>query len=422
MSVMKGLNLPKPVRGVQLALIGLYIAQAIPVYLFGAALPAIFRERGLDLATIGSLGVLMLPWIIKFLWAPWVDRFQPKFLGPRKGWIVPLHLCVVGLVVIFAFLDPAKDIHLFFPLAMTLALMSATQDIATDGYAVEHLTADQLAFGNAIQGGSIAAGVLIGGASTLFFYDYFGWTVAVLIAAGLAFLSLVPFLCVAETVGRVDQALGQPVPSRPSLLNFLKRKEARSLLYFALIFRCSEGLVKAMEQPFMVDKGLSLSALGLLSGGAAATVGLGGAAIAALLIANTGLKRFLWGIGLSRTVCFVGFFVAAFLVTVSPWFLVGLSFLNTVIRYMELVGLYSLFMKGSSKGQAATDFTFLACANLFVYMLGSMLSGVIARSYGYEVLFGLASVLSLIGIVWAMQQLRSVQSSVLQLQSAAENA
>lgn len=59
-------------------LVGLYIAQAIPVYLVAAAMPAIFRAQGISLVSIGSMALLMLPWVLKFLWAPVVDRFYIK--------------------------------------------------------------------------------------------------------------------------------------------------------------------------------------------------------------------------------------------------------------------------------------------------------------------------------------------------------
>ena len=77
--------------------------------------------------------------------------------------------------------------------------------------------------------------------------------------------------------------------------------------------------------------------------------------------------------------------------------LIGLAFFNTVIRYMEIVGLYSLYMGASDRSQPATDFTILSCAQLIVYMLGSVTSGVLADWLGYAGLFTLATAISLLG-------------------------
>lgn len=393
---------------VWLVLLSLYIAQAIPVYLVAAALPPIFRARGIDLVSIGSIGILMLPWILKFLWAPYVDRFYISALGKRRSWIVPMQLVSVAVIVFLSTLTPEDNLTVFFPVLMLLALCAATQDIATDGYAVEHLPKDQQPLGNAIQGGSVAAGVLIGGSLTLFVYDAQGWTAALQTAAVLSALCLLPILFIPEDVGRRDQA-DTNTREVPSLLRFITRPHALALLGFALIFRLPEGLIKGMEQAFLVDQGFSLSQIGLISGGAAALVGLGGSAAAVVIIKLFGLKAFFWTIGITRTLCFAGY--AAFANNLfgtselAVGVLIGLSAFNTFIRYMELVGLYTAFMRFASLDQAGTDFTFLSCSNLLVYMIGSIAAGVIGQAFGFSFLFTLAAGLSVVSILIAMHWL-----------------
>jgi PAT family beta-lactamase induction signal transducer AmpG len=186
---------------------------------------------------------------------------------------------------------------------------------------------------------------------------------------------------------------------------FLRRSDALQLLSFALLYRVSEGFVKAMEQPFLVDKGLSLSLVGLTSGASAATVGLAGSIAAALVIRKLGLFSCLYGLGLARTVCFAGFTLAAASELAGAEWLIAIVFFNTVIRYMEVVGLCSLYMGASSPSQPATDFTLLTSAQLLVYMLGSFASGVLADWLGYTWLFALATVLSLAGLIWCMRRI-----------------
>ena len=384
-------------------LTGLYIAQAIPIYLFIAALPAIFREQGVSRSMIGAIGVLLIPWILKFLWAPLVDRYQLSRLGPRRSWILPMQATIIGLIVIMSQLSPVDDLFVIFGIACLVAFAASTQDIATDGYAVEVLAPEQRAYGNAIQGGSIAAGVLIGSAFALILYDNFGWQVTMLSIAALSGLAALP-ICLMQEKNR-PEAGGRAGKDRPSLMAFLRRPDSLQVLAFALLYRCSEGFVKAMEQPFLVDKGLSLSLVGLTSGASAATVGLGGSLLAALVIRKYGLFTCLYGLGLARTLCFAGFAFAAASQTATATLLIGLAFFNTVIRYMEVVGLYSLYMGASSRNQPATDFTILSCAQLIIYMLASMVSGVLADWLGYTPLFTFATVLSLVGLIWCMRQI-----------------
>ena len=66
---------------------------------------------------------------------------------------------------------------------------------------------------------------------------------------------------------------------------------------------------------------------------------------------------------------------------------------------MEIVALYSLFMSVSSSEQPGTDFTILACAQLIVFLIGSLLAGVLADRLGYGVLFMLATALSAIAVI-----------------------
>ena len=94
-----------------LVLLGLYVSQSIPLYLFSAAVPAILREIGVSRTSIGLLSVLALPWIIKFLWAPLVDRYALwRRLGRRRSWIVPLQASIILLVLLLVEFPPADNL------------------------------------------------------------------------------------------------------------------------------------------------------------------------------------------------------------------------------------------------------------------------------------------------------------------------
>jgi len=402
---MKSGSLTRDRYSVFITLTGLYVMQAIPIYLFGAAIPVILRERGVDLATIGSMALLFLPWVLKFLWAPYVDRWKPPFLGPRKGWIIPSQVLICGLIFWMAFLDPATSLFQIFVIACAISFLAATQDIATDGYAVELLEEKERPLGNGIQGGSVAIGVILGGTVTLVLYEHLGWTASIMIAGSAGLLFLLPVFFIADksthlTVHDRDQL------TKASLLSFLKRPEARYVLYLVLAYRLSEGFIKAMEQTFMKDQGLSLSTIGYVSGGSAAVVGLAGSILGAYLVRKMTAAPFLLLLAFIRTLVFAGFALAAHFGVTDPAILVALSVANTFVRYMEIVGIFNLCMQVCHKHQAGTDFTILSCANLFVYMCGSMMSGFIADGFGYGILFSFATILSFVGVLQAYYFIR----------------
>ncbi|WP_342640418.1 MFS transporter [Rhodoligotrophos ferricapiens] len=372
-------------------LAGLYLAQGIPTYLFAAAIPPILREQNVSRMAIGFFSILLLPLVLKFLWAPLVDRVRPFARAHRAGWVIITQCGIIAAILSLMAVAPG-NVWAIFAIGFIASLLLSTQDIATDGYAAKHLEAADRPIGNAIQGGAIAFGVIIGGTLGLVLYHQAGWQIML---AAIALLSLVP-LAAAFAMRESDPtpAASAARISRPSIKAFLKRPEARQILWIALLYRASEGLVKAMEGSYLVDAGIPLDVIGYLSGASAATAGLVGSALAAALVRRWGVRSGLGILGSLRTVCFLIFALHALGTLVGVWPLYGASALQTLIRYMEIVALYSLFMSVTSSEQPGTDFTILACGQLVVYLVGSMGSGALADMLGYGALFGLSAALS----------------------------
>ena len=382
-------------------LAGLYLAQSIPAYLFAAALPPIMRQSGVSRSAIGLIAILFIPLMLKFLWAPYIDRFRPIARRHRAGWIIITQTATICCLVALAFVDPI-NIAAVLTIGMAVAILVSTQDIATDGYATKNLAPEDRGIGNAIQGGAIAIGVVLGGMLALMLYDRIGWTATVLIVAAVSALPLVAAFAMRE-----HDPAGPTTPSaRPSILRFLKRPETREILIIALVYRASEGLVKSMEGPYLVDRGVPLDWIGYISGGGAVTAGVAGSAIAAVLLRQIGNGGVLALLGGLRTLCFLLFALHAFGILTGYVPLFGAALFQTLIRYMEVVALYSLFMSVSSSDQPGTDFTVLACAQLIVYLAGSLVAGVLADLMGYGALFLLATVISGLAVAVTAKLLR----------------
>ncbi|MGF6232317.1 MFS transporter (putative signal transducer) [Inquilinus ginsengisoli] len=374
-----------------LVLAGLYLAQAIPVSLFLTAMPPILRQEGVTRTALGYLGLLAIPGVLKFLWAPLVDRMRPIARAHRGGWIVLTQAGVVLAVLALLLIRPG-DLLGFIPIAFAIAMLVSTQDIATDGYATLALPPGRRAAGNAVQSGAAAAGVVLGGSLGLILYHQLGWSGMILGMAGLCLLPLAAVPAMREHRGTEDSA---PRP-RPRIMAFLQRPEARHILWIALLFRAGEGLVKPMEAPYLVDAHVGLDAIAALAGASAAVAGVAGTALLAWLLQRRGPAVALGLIGTLRVLaCLVFALHAAGLLPGLP-LLFGAAALQTLIRYTELVVLFSLFMAVASPTQPGTDFTMLACAQYAAYLLGSVLSGTLADRFGYAWLFGLGTALSVV--------------------------
>jgi PAT family beta-lactamase induction signal transducer AmpG len=400
-----------------LVLTGLYIAQAIPTSLFMTAIPPIFRQEGVSRTALGYLSLLLIPGVLKFLWAPMVDRFRPAARAHRAGWIVLTQFGVVWAILGLLLIEPGNIVG-FLPIGLAVAVLISTQDIAADGFATLRLSPDERPLGNAIQSGAAALGVVLGGSVSLLLYRQFGWTGMI---AGMAVFCLLPLIAVPFMREDSDASARASQP-RPSIAAFLRRTEARHVLWVALVFRASEGLVKPMEAPYLVDAGVGLDAIAYLSGTGAAFAGVIGTVLIAWLLKLRGMAFVLVLLASIRVVCTIAFALHASGFIAGHSLLFGVALLQTFIRYTELVALFSLFMSVSSRRQPGTDFTILACAQFAAYLVGSIVSGHIADVFGYAVLFGAAVPLSALVVAiilwlfaspgWPQSQAKDFQSNL----------
>ncbi|PCJ71952.1 MAG: MFS transporter [Rhodobiaceae bacterium] len=367
------------------------------MYAFALAVPAILRKSDVPLSFLGFLGFLLLPWVFKFMWAPLIDRFWSKRLGRRRSWLLPSQMLVIGGMVVLSQLNLAVDYWWVFGIGLVVAFASATQDAAADGFSVDHLDVKDRPIGSAIQGASVGAGVLIGGMGTLLLYDLIGWERAMLVMVVLTTFAALPVWLLREKA--VDPKTQRQLAS---LKRFFRKPGIWSVLMLAFVFRCSEGLFKAMEIPFLVDLGFSMTTIGVLSGASGATIGVAGSFLAALAIRRFGVRSCLIGLCIARLACYLAFVGVALADGLPPEFAIAAAMADTVIRYVEIVVLYSYFMKWSAGSQSATDFSVLSSAQLFLYMVSSMVSGLIADALGYVTLFSLASGLSVLTLIAVM--------------------
>ena len=124
-----------------LAVLVLGFASGLPLALTGQAMQAWLSLEGVDVATIGFLSLVGLPYTFKFLWAPLMDRFDPPFLGRRRGWLVLTQLALAGVLVLMADTSPKTSMQLFALLAVAVAFLSASQDVVIDAYRTDVLPA-----------------------------------------------------------------------------------------------------------------------------------------------------------------------------------------------------------------------------------------------------------------------------------------
>lgn len=195
----------------------LYLSQGLPFGFQATALPVLLRERGISLAAIGFAGALALPWFLKPLWAPLVDRYWSVRLGRRRSWIIPLQALMVVTMLAAV---PVAASGALMPLLVCIFLMNlcaATQDIAVDGLAVDILGGNELGPGNAAQVAGYKAGMVLGGGILVWLSASAGWAGLFLFMAALAVLPLILILYYREV--EPGDTAGKAPPKSADFIN-----------------------------------------------------------------------------------------------------------------------------------------------------------------------------------------------------------
>ncbi len=384
----------------------LYLAHALPLYFYNVALPAILRHQGVDLRWIGMLSLLYIPWAFKFFWAPWIDQLYVKKLGKRKTWLLFTQIALVLGVLVLAFTQFSYGLTLFVIVGLWISTFAATQDIAIDGYTVEKFTEGNYRLGSMAQSIGVAVGSMLGGAATLWIYQYWGWQSALTTLALLTFLTMFAVFFIQE------EPQTQIAKAKPSLRQAFKRPEIRWALLLIVCYRVVEAPAMAMLNPMLIDQKWSLSQIGVLMSVVGAGVGLIAAVSAAVLLKKIKVTQLLVWAGWLRTLLYAVIGAAVVLEWLNQWhLLLGLFVvLMLAIRYIAMTSLYAYFMQTSSKEQAGTDFTILVCFELLVYFIGGAFSGFLAKSLGYGHFYLVLAIGSVISVLLSQRIVLKTQN------------
>lgn len=155
-------------------------ASGLPLALTGQALQAWLSVEGLDIATIGFLSLVGLPYTFKFLWAPLMDRFELwPALGRRRGWLVLTQLALAGALWLLSVTPPQGALQLFALLALLIAFVSASQDVVIDAYGTDLLPQAERGLGSSLKVLGYRLAMILSGGVALIWTDAAagsGWT------------------------------------------------------------------------------------------------------------------------------------------------------------------------------------------------------------------------------------------------------
>ncbi|PKP30586.1 MAG: MFS transporter [Bacteroidetes bacterium HGW-Bacteroidetes-17] len=382
----------KATGGKYFTLLNLYLAQSIPMSFFSTVMPVIMRTEHYSLTSIGLIQLIKLPWIIKFLWAPLVDKTGGT-ISKYKSWIFFSEIFYAMVIFGIAFLSLEVDFEIIIVLMLIAFMASATQDIATDAFAILILKKEERSIGNSMQSAGSFLGTLTGSGLLLIIYYYWGWQYLLMALAGFVLLALLPL---SIYKGR---EVAKPKPAKPIALKdiglFFRQKKAYKRIILLTIFYSGIIGILTMIKPWMVDLGFNIKEIGILSGIHGAAFGAAFSFAAGFLIKKLGKKR---SILLFSAVAFLAATYFCWMTYFTPsksHIILGIALIWAAYG-MSTVIVYTISMDNVRAGREGTDFTIQIVITHLSSLLIAVSSGKIAHLIGYKGLFRIEFIVSLI--------------------------
>jgi MFS family permease len=283
-----------------LLLSSLYITQSLGPGFFLIALVAIMRQQGAPLKQLSVVPLLGSCWVLKFLWAPLVDRIGFGRLGHYRGWLLLTQSAMVLTFLAIGRFDATKDVVVVMSLFALQSFLAATQDVAADGIACGLLSAGERGVGNGVQYAGNLIGQLLGGGAILMVHPYVGWQGCMVILALGASISLPQLLLFRERNAAVrQQKIGVHMGR---LWRFWKKPGHGRWLAMLLLYPMGVCLGYMLITPILTDIGWSMGHIGLLMNGAGALLGVLSSMATGLLIRRLGRRPVLIGASISQVI------------------------------------------------------------------------------------------------------------------------
>ena len=366
----------------------LYFAEGLPFGIAYDLWPVYFRRHGVSLREIGLMSLLFMPWTLKLLWAPLVDRY-----GARQHWISASLLVLGGATIAMVPQDAAHPAWMMWCVLLLFTTASATQDIAVDAYAVDVITPETRGPVNGMRVSSARVAFVLAGGVALVLSKYTGWK-PLWAVLGVVFFVLA---VVAFSSPRVPlDASKRRNPIGP-VLRWALRWQMVPVLLFVPLFKLGDSTLGRMVKPFWVDRGYTDAEIGLVSmtGGVALTVL--GALAGGWFVKRYGIFRSLLWLGIAQSAVNLGY-VAVAALPLPREAIYFASLLESFGQGLGTAAFVSFLTNLCDKEHAATQYALLSALFALTRDIAGAFTGFGVEKLGYAVYFSSTVLIAVPGL------------------------
>ena len=375
-------------------------ASGMPLYLLIQLVPAWLRDSGVSLTEIGLFALVGLPYTWKFLWAPLMDRVKLP-LGLRRGWMLLAQVALIVTIGLLGSIDPLTQTAWVATLAVIIAVLSATQDVAIDAYRRELLPDEELGFGNSLHVQAYRISSLIPGSLSLILADNLPWSQVFWITAAFMGVGVLLSLGVREPIREARPATNLRTAVLEPFLEYVQRRGWQSFilaLAFMVLYKLGDNMATALSTPFYLDLGFSKTEIGLVAKNAALWPAIFGGLLGGVLMIRLGINRALWLFGAVQMASILGY---AWLASMGPilWILaavIGFEYLGVGLGTAAFT---AFIARESSKTFAATQFALFTALAALPRSLANATTGVIVEHIGWVPFFFVCTGLAVPGML-----------------------
>jgi MFS transporter, PAT family, beta-lactamase induction signal transducer AmpG len=370
----------------------------LPLSLTADLLKAWMKVERIDLTYIGMMSLVGIPYTVKFLWAPFLDRFTLPFLGRRRGWMLISQVALAVSIAVLGYSKPAESPWMLVLAALLVTFFSASQDIVVDAYRREDLPDEELGLGSSLYINGYRTGMLLASGGGLILADHIPFQMVYLIMAGCMIPGIVTTLLTPEpsagvgTPRTIKEAVVEPI------LEYFSRPNALWILAFILLYKMGDSMASAISMPFYLDIGFSKTEIAVVvkSFGFGATIA--GSLIGGVMMIRLGINRSLWIFGALQAASTAGFAILS---------LIGHSVmgLSAVIAFENLssgmgTAAYTAFMASiTNKRFTATQYALLSSLMGIPRVITSAPTGFLAKYMGWWWFFVFCTLIALPGML-----------------------
>lgn len=368
--------------------LGLGIASQAPVNLIGGTLKYWFSTEGVDLSKIGLFSFVLIPYALKFLWAPFVDQVDlpgSEHFGRKKTWGLLCQVLLITFLFLLSVSHPTEQIGYIFVLCLGIAFTSATQDIVTDALRIDTLEGDELKQGTTLYLAGCRFGQLAAVAGMILLSAHVAWRYAYQISTLLIVLGVISFLGIRESKSAKAVVSLQQFVIRP-MKDIMSRSHFGTLCLFVIMYRLCNCMLGPMAYPFYYQIGFTAEQISIVSGTFGVFVTMAGVFLGGLIMMKFKYRPLLFWLGCLEVLTSLSFTGLAMIGPNMLAFFAVILFDNILAGMGGAVWVVYL-SNFCSRKFSATQYAFLSAINMVPLSIIAGVSGVLAEYMDWPLFF-----------------------------------